>query len=577
MIKAIRNSTILLLFLLVAFHIINNVIWYSNDGQIFPGCHSVWHEQLSVDCSQTLTDPAIGLGKRIALVIDFFKLSHFQNRFAIPNFSITNVFLMVPHALPLSGHMRFILLYIIFFIPFLGIIFLLYWLGTLVFNRSVGLWAASICAFYPGIIGLSRKSNTVLLTTIIVMILCVVLLQWKKIKPLPLSLLCAAVVCLGILESPLFFAYCIPLVAVHFVYVLCVGPNRIKRFLSFFVFVFCISAFFYWFTDGNVHELSESITADLTEAYDKFTFRSDSFIGSAKEGIVGSFLFANQEDVCPCTQTINVGANLKTFSFYPLQGIKYLSPPFFILGLLSLIPFFRSKKLSRYQKTIFATWLIGGYLLCTVFHIKWGKFIVPLLPLIALSSGYFINTISGVWSRIIKIGIVLVGVVIVLFYSFVSIPKLFYSEKLVEGLMAHKPMPSRYERVARNVARDIHANTKKAEPLALVFLDGDSLRFYGDWIADFSLRIGLLIRTHLQQRNNMSYYWESNAEFYDELGRSDFILVITHKPVRGMKDYLFVEEDEVVVRQIKTIKFYSLAKNTYIYLVKIHHNDEPQK
>jgi hypothetical protein len=119
----------------------------------------------------------------------------------------------------------------------------------------------------------------------------------------------------------------------------------------------------------------------------KLFFQSFDFIGSAANGIAGSFLFAPQDSICPCTQTINVGMNIKTFLFYIAEIIYYTSPLFFLLAIFSLSLFFRHKNIDIYKRIFLGMWILFGYLCLSLFHIKWGKFITPALPVLALSSG----------------------------------------------------------------------------------------------------------------------------------------------------------------------------------------------
>ena len=569
MIHSVRNVSLFVFVSIILFHLINNLLWFYNDGYAVHGCHSVWHEKLSFDLSHFLKDTQEPLYKRILKLFEFFQLSRYGNTFSITNYSLTNLFLIFPYASSLNGHANLLLIYLINFFHFICVLGILVWVGSILFNRNVGIWSAVILSFYPGMIGLSRKVNVSLTTTLCILLLVIVLVQWKKFGKSAWGELLALVFCFGILSSPIFFAFAIPLVLFHIIYSLWVDNKKIFRLFAVCRFILLCGIFFHLYSGGQYIDFFENIHEQFLEMYQKFTFQSSSFIGSANDGIIESFLFAPQDSVCPCTQTTNVGCNLKTFLFYIMQCIKYSSPLFFIIGLCSLLILLISKTLNRYTKGILMLWVIGGYIILSIFHIKWGKFCTPMLPVFALSSAYVI-TKNRNWSKISKVFIIIVGVGVTLYYSYVPYPRPHLLEKLTEGLVSHRPLRSMFVPVAEETGRTIMDTIlDSTQDLRIAFVDKDSPRFKGEWVTDMSLRVGLLVSTFITKPHTMEYFWSLDEYTITSFDEFRYFVVLTHEKVTDMQQYLFPHNERNEKYRLLILSENILYKSTFLYLVKI--------
>ncbi|MBU1863121.1 MAG: hypothetical protein KKH94_05625 [Candidatus Omnitrophica bacterium] len=568
-----RNAAIFIFVCTIVFHVLNNILWLCQDGMLVHGCHSVWHEKLSHEQSQFLKNETVTINERIGDVAKRFKISSYGYAFNITNYSITNFLYIFPLASSLNGHIKLWIIHAINFLQFLAVLLVMVWLGTVLYSKSVGIWSAVIMSFYPGMIGLSRKVTNIPITILWVILLIILIMKWKTVRKIPWTLGLSLIFICGVLSGPLFLAFAVPLVCFHGIYVLIHDNNKKKRFVSICFFFIILCLFFHWYVDGQYAPFFTKLGHDFQEAYDKFTFKSDSFIGSAKEGVIESFLFAPQDAVCPCTQTTNVGCNLKTFLFYLMECIKYISIPFCILAFFSFFLLLSSRTINRYKKIIMSMWLVGGYLLLSVYHIKWGKFCAPLLPVFALSSAYFIEQ-PGKLRTLKKSIVVIMGVAVALYYSYIPSPQARYFEKLTEGLVAHRPLSSSYITVAETVAQNIMREEKNnQDPLTITFLDKDSSRFVGEWVTDMSVRVGLLVSTFIPRRHVMNYFWTSEEEMFATLHRSDILLIIAHEDIVDIQSYMFPKSKQSMRKKFELLYRGVLRPDTMVYCVRVINQD----
>lgn len=562
-----------ILIIIIIFHCINNLFWFKNDGYVQHGSHSVWLEKRSFDYSRILFNNRMPVLEKVANVLDSFKLDHNgydSYAFSVTNSNLTSFFIAFPISTRLNGHMKLFLIKAILFSQFLLVLFAIYYLGKTVFNQTIGAWSSIIFSFYPGIFGLSRKVNTELMVAFFVILSIIVFLRWKYFPKILGPFLLFVVFALGVFSGSLFIVFFVPLFLLH-LFTIFSYKGKIGSLFQLIIFSCFILLFFNFYFNGEYLKVFLNLKEGLNEAYQKLFFRSTNFIGSADKGVIGSFLFASQDSVCPCTQTTNVGMNVKTFFFYIMEMMYYTSTLFFLLGISSFSFLLRDKGVDFYKRMFFRVWVIFSYLLLSLFHIKWGKFITPILPALALSSGIFIcSPLKKV--NIKKPLILLLGVSTVLYYSYFHDSREHFLETVSEGIISHRPLKSRFVYVAEQIAVRINNEDKykTARKINIAFLDKDSTRFKNVWVSDTGVKINNLIRLFLKRKYWMASFWSLSDGFYNTLYKRDFLILITHQKIKKTENYLYPEE----TRKIPNLKFeiaYEdwLREDIFIYLIKI--------
>ncbi len=310
----------------------------------------------------------------------------------------------------------------------------------------------------------------------------------------------------------------------------------------------------------------------VVNSYKNLFLRSGNWYGSAAQGLTEMFLFASQDANCPCTQATNVGFNIKTFLFYIIAMINYTSVFFFFLAICSFFFLPRSKEANFYKKMVFVVWIILGYLFLSLFYIKWGKFITPILPALALSSSVFVCGLQkSKYIKACKIVILCIGITAVIYYSFFAAPSKNPLEKLEEHLISERPRKSRFVEISEKLALVIdNSQINNSDIINIAFLDKDSLRFGKGWVTDQSLRIKHLVRLFLRKKHRMEVFWRLSDDFYGILYKQNFIILITHKELNGIKDYLYPEElKNNPGNNFETVYEGKLREDTFIYLVRI--------
>lgn len=568
-IKSILFNSKSILIAIMLFHLINNLFWHKNNGYLSPGCNSVWLEDKSFEYSDILLNDKMSILERISKTSDFFRLDFYDNTFSATNFNLTSFLTAFPLAASLGGHIKLFLINTILSLQFLLLLFAIYYLGKIIFNRTAGAWGAVIFSFYPGIIGLSRKMNSELLSTFFIVLSVIVFMQWRK---LPLkALLLFTVFCLGVFSGALFLVFFIPLFFLHVFFTFFYREKKLENLREFIIFLFLIIVFFNFYFNGKYLEVFLNLKEGFDSAYKNLFFHSSNWIGSAAQGISELFLFAPQDAICPCTQTMNVGLNINTFLFYIMEMAYYVSPFFFLLAVFSFPIFFMNEKIDFYKKMLLGVWAVLGYLLLSLFDIKWGKFITPILPVFALVSGIFI---CDDYKKIIakKQIVLILGILTIIHYSYFSLGHRHFLEKLQENIISHRPAKSRSIEIAEKIAAKID-NISANEPsktINVVFLDKESLRFNGkDWVTDTSLRVDHLIRIFLKHRYRAQNFWKLSDDFYRALDKGEFIVLITKKKLSEVKDYLEVKEKNQELG-LSIVYDDSLKKEVFIYLAKIN-------
>lgn len=557
-----------LLIIVIIFHGINNLFWFKNDGYLYPGSHTAWLEQKSISYSQILFDNSTSILKKAVDTLDFFKLNHYYYEFSATNFNLACFFIAFPIATYLDGYVKLLLINFILFLQFLALLLAVYYLGQVIFNKTIGAWSSIIFSFYPEAIGLSRKVNSELMVTFFIVVAIIVFFQQRRFSRILKLFLLFIIFILGTLSGGLFLVFFIPLFLVD------IGCNFYKAKIEtlFFLIIFlCLAIlFFNYYFNSEYLKVYLSLKQGFNECWQKLFSKSNDFVGSAASGILEIFFFAPQTSFCPCTQTTNAGINIKTFLFYIIEMMHYTSPLFFLLAAWGLLLLLKNKAIDFYRRILFAVWIFFSYLLLSLFHIKWGKFITPALPVLALSSGISICHYFEK-QKIKKIIAFSLGIVTTLYYSYFSAPHKYFLEDIGDTIMAHSPVKSRFIEVTEQIAAKINSynSTKENNTINIVFLDKESVRFENTWLIDQSMRVDNLIKLFLKKKFQEKSFWSLSDDFYNRLSEQDFLILITLRRINDIEKYLYDEK----TKNVSNLKFeviYEdyLKSDVFIYLIR---------
>lgn len=570
----ILTSAKKLLIIVIIFHGINNLFWFKNDGYLHAGSHTVWLEQKSIIYSQILLDNRTSILKKVEDTLDFFKLKHFYYEFSATNFNLASFFIALPMATYLDGYAKLFLINLILFLQFLLVILAIYYLGKIIFNETIGAWSSIIFSFYPGAIGLSRKVNSELMITFFIVLAIIVFFQQRHFSRTLKLFLLFIIFIFGTLSGGLFLVYFIPLFLLDICYSLLFHKRKIETLFYLVIFLCLILLFFNFYFNGEYSKVYSSLKKGFDECYKKLFSQSSDFIGSAANGVLEIFFFAPQTSFCPCTQTTNVGINVKALSFYIAEMMYYTSPLFFLLAIWSLSFLLKDKGIDFYKKILFAIWIFFSYLLLSLFHIKWGKFITPVFPVLALSSGVFICHYFGK-QKIKKIIVFSLGILTVFYYSYFSPSRKYFLESISDTIIAHSPTKSRFIDIAEQIAAKINSYgiTKENNAINIIFLDKESVRFGNAWCIDQSMRVENLTKLFLKKKFQEKSFWSLSDDFYNRLDKQDFLILITLHKIDDIEKYLYDEE----TKNASNLKFEiiyedSLKRDVLIYLLKISKN-----
>ncbi len=514
-----------------------NAAWFHFDGLSMFGCQSVWIETQALDFARSLQDAAAG-GPLAALgaLISRFSLSHNSWCPDPTAFSPTTALLSLAAAACRDPSGLLALAALLLFLPYALVVWATYRLGARLYGPLTGLRAGLIASCLPGLAGLSRKTNPEMMTALAVLGLLHLMAGWDRLGRKAWAAAAAAVFCAGVLSGPLFWAFGPPLLLVHVLRAVGTDPRPHLRAGAACAAVAAAGLFVAAYCGGHPGLVLEQVRAFLSESRDKLLFRSDSFIGSAKQGLIESFLAAPQDSVCPCTQSTDVGLTLKTFSFYLLELCYYLSPAWFVAAAVSAGRLAMHRGLGRRAFwTGAGAGLAAAYLLLSASYIKWGKFAAPFLPALALAiaAGFpFPRRRPAAASLLLAAA----GFGILLYHSFAAAPGMHFNETLCEGMIAHRPVPATLLPASRSLGAALRADPA-LDPV--VFLDRESLRFAGDWINDRSARLACLVRVFAGRPVRLSLFWSDGPELAAALAKARGLLLLTGKPEPDPVFYLF--------------------------------------
>jgi hypothetical protein len=559
-----------ILIVIILFHFISNLFWLKKDGGVSYGCHSVWLEKNSFEYSDVLRDKQLSVYEKFWRTLQLLKLSRNGYAFRADNFNLASLFLALPIASNLDGYAKLFLIHIGLFAVFLAMLSALYYLGKFMFNPEVGAWSATIISFYPGIIGLSRKLNSELLVTFFLICSVIIFIRWGHLPRYLRSIFLFLIFVFGVFSGGLFLVFFIPLFLLHMIFSISRNKTKMGDVIDLFIFLILFTAFLNFYFNGEYLKVFLNLMAGLNEAYKNLALRSSSLIGSGHDGIATLFLFAPQDSICPCSQMANVGMNVKTFLFYIMEIIYYTSPLFFLLALMSLPILFKSKEMNLFRRMLIGTWIICSYLLLSLFYIKWGKFITPLLPVLALSSGFFVCVHSGK-SRVIKPILFCLGIMTIIYYSYFHASQSIFPESLLENFIAHSPSGSNFTELAQRFASEINNdNTAAYKTVNIYFLDKASSKYRGNWVVDSSLRVENLIRLFIKRNYKIKDFWRLSEDFFADLHNQNFIIIVNEGRIQSLQDYLYngeaVKENSI---KFRVISEKHLSGDFFIYLIKI--------
>ncbi len=564
-----------LLAIIILFHLFNNIVWWQKSGLVSEGAHSVWLEERALEYVSVLRNGDYSPARKIFKTFEIFTLAHSDYVFKPVNFNLSTFFIAFPLAANLQTTQKLFWVNMIMFSQWVLVLLAIYCLGKIVFHRSAGAWSAVIFSFYPGVCGISRMINSELIITLFIVLSVIIFIRWKTLRQsirIP-GLLIIGV--LGTLSGGLFLVFFIPLILFHFFSILTFRKNG-KKLTGLFEtgsFLLLFFLFFHFYCSGEYLRVFTSLTESFNEAWQKLTLQSTDFIGSADNAVIESFLMAKQDSFCPCTQTTNVGFNVKTFMFYFFEIIYFTSPLFFLLAVVSCVSLFKKSRLINTGiKPFMAVWGVGGYILLTLYHIKWGKFIIPLLPVLSLCSGFFVGADSRK-KDFTKIIVFILGILTVIYYSYFSAPgKKHFLEKLHSGgIISHQPIPSKRVEIAEQIAEKINNSYIPGEDMvSIAFLDKDSARFQAFWVTDKTVKMEHLIKISLKGDSQTRRFWNLSDTYYATLSESDFMILITSEKIENPEAYLFPQGKDASLK----IKFQNLYENqlqeeVFIYLMKI--------
>ncbi len=335
--KMIGNyKYVILLFVLVIFHTLNNYFWIKIDNMSI-GCDTVIHTYITVLLHQDL--------KSIFLS---------DAPLFLKSLSITTIFFKSPLSWPTLVHflaalIAFVSSDILFWsrfsstIYFIILISSIYLLGKNIYSRAAGLIAAYLVSFYPGIFGSSRSSGLDLPLASVVCLVFYFLLRSDEFRRIRYSLFFGLSLGLGMLvKGQLLFFIALPLL-----YVIFNGfrdKSKRKGFILNVCGAFCLAlliASIWWCR-----------------------------IFSVEGGYIASSIFL-----------IKYSAIVNNLIFYLYAGYFNISPIFSVMFIFSLL--FYLRRLNKI-KLILIFWFTVPFLIYSVIPFAHDRYIFPAFGAVAL-------------------------------------------------------------------------------------------------------------------------------------------------------------------------------------------------
>lgn len=549
------------LFILVSFTccllVALTALWLYKDDLRLTATHTVWHERLLFDYARGVCDTNLSLCETARGLMQGFILRDETLKASLTHFSLAHLVYLMVFLLPVTGLTKYVLVVAMTLMQAGLVIFLTFSLAKKMLSRQCALWAVLMLFFFPGFIGVLRHINTELLIGAVVLtqLFWMLSLHTKTVAATWAGFTFFLVI--GHVSGPLYWAFGLPLM----VFACCDFFMRKKPsgLISIGGAILVLISVVYIQTGSSFFEYINNIIEALGNACNALFFQTNNFIGSAKEGLVSSFLFASQDAQCPCTQTTNVGFNMKTFLFYLVQLARYISIPFLVLGTYGFFMFFRSKDIERRTKGLLLFYAVGSYFLLSIYDIKWGKFLIPLLPILAFFCGYALTHVKH-FRKTIQVVAICLGMGIIIHSSFFADVSLWPLEKLYEGIVARRSFSSSFEKNAQEVAEAIKTDYSTGKPFNVGVADAGSLRFIGEeWITDKTVRFANLVRYHLPLKTKMTFFW--NEKELIEKAPHEFTHIL----------YIHAIDDKPQEKGYSTILEKRVADNVIVTLQKYEH------
>lgn len=376
----------ILLFILL-FHFINNAIWLKHDGSLVRiGYDSCWHLLEAVKFK--LSSEAIILSK-IALLDQLKQILFLLKSWDTLAGHRPPLVYLISSLIKLDSFYYYHIRLYVNFLFFAALIIAIYFLGKKYFNKRVGLLASFLVSFYPAIYALSRQFESDFIITSLT-ISCVCLLAYSNnFNNRLYSFLFGIILgCASLVKMPVFI-FLFPFLFYTVIKIIRENDRhkKVKAFINLTIsamlsyIIFC----FWW---GN--RLQTALSALNNHAFFMYNFFKGTQPPTLSSGCIRIF-------------------SLKNFLFYPLHIASYISLPFFMLFMVSLILFIIKKN----KRKIFFLFGLSFPLLLYVFvSVKVPRYVLPVFPFFALISAWGVYKIkSEVIRRIVLCACVIYALV----------------------------------------------------------------------------------------------------------------------------------------------------------------------
>jgi len=161
------------------------------------------------------------------------------------------------------------------------------------------------------------------------------------------------------------------------------------------------------------------------------------------------------------------------------------------------------------------------------------------------------------------------GIGVVIYASYLPHPGIHMLEKLTEGIVAHRPLPSDRQQIAGSIASIIQKELEfKQTPWKIILLDKDSARFMDEhWVADMSVRMGILISVNIPEYHHYNFYWNTDEESLEVMEQSDIVHIITDSEIDNIDTYIFGTREKLFDLQLLNREI--IRMNTYLYNYRV--------
>jgi hypothetical protein len=355
---------------ILLFHFLNNFIWLERDNYIY-GADSRWHLIEAVKFHIKFTNiqhSQASFFEKTEQLIQTFR--HWQ---AAPNWPPL-IYLLSASISPKEIHPFDLRLYINF-IFYILLVLSTYFLGKKCFNRRAGLIAAFLVSFYPAVCADARQFGLDFPLLCVTAACICLLVHSENFSKRGYSLLFGLSLGMGMLvKLQIMFFLLVPLLYAT------VGIFRPKkgeiliRFSNFILSAIIAFGLFYLYWGDKIGDMLASFYDHVFLLYPFYT--------------------KNAQLIQPESIPIFSWGSIT----YYLRGLLFqVSFPSFILfaGALGVFLFSKNK-----WRNFFLLSLLVPYLIFSFISIKWVRYVLPLLPFIAIISGWLIDSIRLNYIRI---------------------------------------------------------------------------------------------------------------------------------------------------------------------------------